>query len=97
MSLKNAQCNNEDWYGVICIFVGDINIPYKHCCAALSILIHLTVTCDSTTHQACIVIFTAKWLRGRATASRDTYTAELVVFIFRRKKPDYSETSLFGT
>ena len=108
VNLQDARCNNEDKYSYVSMqplhaMCGRVQTSWNiisfrtGTCNLHCILIQLTVTCNSTAHTGSIVVSTAKWLRGLATVSWDTYTAEPVVFLFRRKKPDYIETSLFGT
>jgi hypothetical protein len=61
------------------LFAGDINLQSKHCCATLDVFTQLTVTCSSTTHDECIVVFSLqKLLRERATVLRYTYIAQPV-------------------
>jgi hypothetical protein len=60
-------------------FNGDMNVPRKHCCATLSIVIHLTVTCGSATHththRMHFVFPLQQWLRERVTMLRYTCIA----------------------
>ena len=58
------------------IVAGDQNLPQKHCCLTLNILIYLTVTRSSPTHSECIVPFQLQQ-RLRKSA-HNTYFAYLV-------------------
>jgi hypothetical protein len=58
-------------YCLCFVVAGEINPPYKHCCATLNIFISLTVTYSSKINTEEIVAFRLpKWLSENATTLR---------------------------
>ena len=58
-------------------FFGDINLPEKHCCATLNILVQMTMS-SSTKHTERIATFPLQQLHERTTMLRYTNTAYFV-------------------